>query len=58
MAVVSNDKRKKYQVLKPYQCPNTKHWYESGDTVDLLPCEADILKYSGKVKVFTKTASK
>ncbi|WP_038186215.1 hypothetical protein [Vibrio rhizosphaerae] len=42
-----------YEVLAPYQCPNQRHWYQKGDIVDLLPCEAEFLKLGGKVKLMT-----
>ena len=43
--------RQKYTVLVPYQCPNLKHWHEKDDEVELLPCEADFLRLSGKIKI-------
>lgn len=43
--------RQKYQVQEAYQCPNKKHWHQVGETVELLPCEADFLLLSGKIGV-------
>ena len=50
--------RKTYNVLSPYQCSNTRHWLQKGDSVELLPCEAEFLKLSGKIKLATEVASK
>ncbi|RBO82639.1 hypothetical protein [Marinomonas aquiplantarum] len=53
--------RQKYQVKAPYQCPNTKHWHQVGDRVELLPSEADFLMLSGKIATATdanKSATK
>ncbi|ASA54668.1 hypothetical protein [Vibrio gazogenes] len=47
-----------YEVLSPYQCPNHRHWYQKGDSVDLLPCEAEFLKLGGKVKAVLATQQK
>lgn len=49
-------KRQDYEVLSPYQCPNKKHWHKAGDTVSLLPSEAEFLKRSGKVKAKSTTS--
>jgi len=45
--------RQEYTVLVPYQCPNHKHWHKKDEVVDLLPCEADFLLLSGKIKMAT-----
>ncbi|QMV14728.1 hypothetical protein [Vibrio spartinae] len=47
-----------YEVLVPYQCPNQRCWYQKGDVVDLLPCEAEFLKLGGKVKAVLTTQQK
>ncbi|MCV6625855.1 MAG: hypothetical protein OIF38_07140 [Cellvibrionaceae bacterium] len=39
----------KYKVLWAYQCPNTRRWLKAGDTVELVPAEAEFLILSGKV---------
>ncbi|WP_394179614.1 hypothetical protein [Marinomonas posidonica] len=41
--------RQTYQVKAPYRCPNTQHWHQVGDSVELLPSEADFLMLSGKI---------
>ncbi|ADZ91108.1 hypothetical protein GV054_09190 [Marinomonas mediterranea] len=56
MANQSKTQPKQYEVLNPYQCPNKKHWHEKGDTVNLLPCEAEYLILSGKVALARNTA--
>jgi len=58
MAKTSDNPRQKYKVLAPYQCPNKKHWHEKDEEVELLPCEADFLKFGGKVKLITAATSK
>lgn len=50
--------RKTYTVLSPYQCSNTRYWLQKGDNVELLPCEAEFLKLSGKIKLATAVVSK
>ncbi|MBJ7540028.1 hypothetical protein [Marinomonas transparens] len=48
--------RQKYTVTSPYQCPNRKVWHAKGETVELLPCEADFLILGGKIALATTTA--
>ncbi len=54
--------RKTYTVLLPYQCANTRHWFKKGDSAELLACEAEFLKLSGKItlgaNVVSQTTSK
>jgi hypothetical protein len=49
--------RKEYSVLMPYQCSKTRRWLAKGDTVELLPCEAEFLKHSGKIKLAAPVAT-
>ncbi|MCU7974869.1 hypothetical protein L5M43_06195 [Shewanella sp. SW36] len=39
--------RQKYAVLIAYQCPNLKCWHQIGESVELLPIEAQFLILSG-----------
>ncbi|NRD72699.1 hypothetical protein HQQ94_05435 [Shewanella sp. VB17] len=41
--------RQRYRVLAPYQCPNRQHWYQVGDDVELLACEASFLLLAHKI---------
>lgn len=42
---------KKYKVLIPFSCPNSRVWHEMGDELSLLACEADFLLLSNKVEI-------
>lgn len=48
--------RKEYSVLMPYQCSKTRRWLAKDDKVELLPCEAEFLKHSGKIKLAAPVA--
>ncbi|MCG7551577.1 hypothetical protein [Pseudoalteromonas sp. Of7M-16] len=47
-----------YEVMKPFQCPNTKFWHHEGTVIDLLPSEAEFLKLAGKIKLPGKKTTK
>ena len=50
MSTEKPDKRQDYDVLAAYRCPKKKCWHQAGETVSLLPSEAEFLKRSSKIR--------
>lgn len=51
MPIEKSISKQKYKVISPYQCCNTKHWHKTEEEVLLLPCEAEFLVLSQKIKL-------